>query len=384
MGNFRNDKSSSTISIRLMCAIVFVVFSFCWLYYFQADVLMMSQHVLSKGLTHYNPLVGAVLITLLLGVIQYVVYGVIHLTKRFHALTYLPSMLILGMLSSVNPIGVDGIEVGFSWYTPILVIVCWWILTRMGRLAQEVEYDKAFALFSQPMWINMLIMAFLMICVAWIGNSNAVLHYRMKVERCLIEGNIDGALKVGKKSLESDANLTMLRMYALARKGTMGESLFEYPVEANSSQMLPTDSLSTLMMYPVDSLYRFLGARPASRMTPMRYLELLERRDSVPNPAVADYQLCGYLIDRQLDKFASEIERYYTINDSLPRHYREALTLYTHLRAHPVVVYHQTVMDVDYNNLRELEKKYPQLSERKGKVEEQYRNTYWYYYEYRK
>ena len=212
----------------------------------------------------------------------------------------------------------------------------------------------------------MLIMAFLMICVAWIGNSNAVLHYRMKVERCLLEGNIDGALKVGKKSLESDADLTMLRMYALARKGTMGESLFEYPVEANSSQMLPTDSLSTLMMYPVDSLYRFLGARPASRMTPMRYLELLERRDSVPNPAVADYQLCGYL------------------NDSLPRHYREALTLYTHLRAHPVVVYHQTVMDVDYNNLRELEKKYPQLSERKGKVEEQYRNTYWYYYEYRK
>ena len=168
-----------------------------------------------------------------------------------------PSMLILGMLSSVNPIGADGIEVGFSWYTPILVIVCWWMLTRMGRLAQEVEYDKAFELFSQPMWINMLIMAFLMICVAWIGNSNAVLHYRMKVERCLLEGNIDGALKVGKKSLESDADLTMLRMYALARKGTMGESLFEYPVEANSSQMLPTDSLSTLMMYPVDSLYRF-------------------------------------------------------------------------------------------------------------------------------
>lgn len=258
------------------------------------------------------------------------------------------------------------------------------MLTRMGRLAQEVEYDKAFALFSQPMWINMLIMALLIICVAWIGNSNAVLHYRMKVERCLLEGNIDGALKVGKKSLESDADLTMLRMYALARKGTMGENLFEYPVKAKSSQMLPTDSLSTLMMYPVDSLYRFLGARPASRMLPMRYLQLLERRDSVPNPAVADYQLCGYLIDRQLDKFASEIERYYTINDSLPRHYREALTLYTHLRSHPVVVYHQTVMDVDYSNLRELEKKYPQLTERKGKVEEQYRNTYWYYYEYGK
>lgn len=382
MNNLRRDKNSSTFSIRLMCAIVFVVFTFCWLFFFQADVLMMSQHVLSSGLTHYNPFIGAVLITLVLWAIQFVVYSILRLEKRSHALTYLPSMLLLGMLSAVKPVGPDNIEIGFSWYLPLLILFIWWLFTMLGRLAQEVENDKVIALFSQPMWINMLIMSLMMMIVAWIGNSNAVLHYRLNTERCLLEGNVDKALKVGKKSLESDADLTMLRMYALARKGTLGESLFEYPVTCNSSQMLPTDSLSVLMMYPADSLYKFMGARPAARMTPMRYLQLLERRDSVLNPVVADYQLCGYLIDRQLDKFASEIGRYYTINDSLPRHYREALTLYTHLRAHPVVVYHQTVMDVDYNNLRELEKKYPLRSERKGKVEEQYHDTYWYYYEY--
>ena len=34
------------------------------------------------------------------------------------------------------------------------------------------------------------------------------------------------------------------------------------------------------------------------------------------------------------------------------------------------------------NNLQELEAEYPDLTERKGKVEEHYRGTYWYYYEY--
>ena len=382
MNRSRRDKNSSTLSIRLMCAIVFVVFSFCWLYFFQADMMMMTQHVLSHGMTRYHPLLGTVLITLVLWAIQFIVYALVPLTMRSHALTYLPSMLLLGMLSAVVPVGADSIEMGFSWYVPILILLVWWLLTRVGRLAQEVEYDKVISLFSQPMWINALIMSLLIILVAWMGNSNAVMHYRMKMEHALLDGDFNKALKVGKKSLESDADLTMLRMYALARKGTMGEHLFEYPVTANSSQMLPTDSLSVLMMYPADSLYQFLGARPAKRMEPMRYLQLLERRDSVLNPAVADYQLCGYLIDRQLDKFASAIGRYYTINDSLPRHYREALTLYTHLKTRPVVVYHQTVMDVDYNNLQELEKKYPLASERKGKVEEQYRGTYWYYYKY--
>jgi hypothetical protein len=39
-------------------------------------------------------------------------------------------------------------------------------------------------------------------------------------------------------------------------------------------------------------------------------------------------------------------------------------------------------MDEDWDNLQELEALYTDPSERKGRVEEQYRGTYWYYYEY--
>ena len=146
--------------------------------------------------------------------------------------------------------------------------------------------------------------------------------------------------------------------------------------------MLPTDSLSCMMLYPVDSMYKFIGARPATRMAPVRYLELVQRRDTLPNKTVNDYLLCGMLIDRDLDGFVTNLGKYYHINDSLPKHYREALTLYTHMRSRPVVVYHNNVMDEDYDNLVELEKQYPLKSERMGKVEEHYRGTYWYFYRY--
>lgn len=378
------NRNNSTFTVRVMCAIVFVLFSFCWLFFFQPDMMMMTQHVLSNGQTHYNRIAGAVIITLTLYLLQLGVFGIIRLKMQSHALTYVPSMLLLAMLSSATPSDVNSITYVSSWWIPVVIFLVWLVIVFIARLAQEVEDNTRVGLLSRPMWINMLVLSLMMICVAWIGNTNAVSHYRLKAERCLLDGDLNGALKSGRKSLESDVDLTMIRMYALARKGELGERLFEYPIIGTSEMMLPTDSLSTLMLYPVDSLYRFIGARPAGKMTPMRYLELVQKKDSLPNKVVNDYLLCGYLIDRQIDRFASEVGKYYTINDSLPKHYREALTLYTHLRAHPVIVYHQAVMDEDYNNLQTLEKQYPQLKERMIKVKEQYQGTYWYYYKYEK
>ena len=52
--NYNNPvRNNSTFTIRVMCAIVFVVFSFAWLD-FQADMLDLSQHVLSGGVTRYH------------------------------------------------------------------------------------------------------------------------------------------------------------------------------------------------------------------------------------------------------------------------------------------------------------------------------------------
>ncbi len=378
----RKNMNSSTVSIRLACATVFLLFSFCWLYFFQSDLLMMAQHVLSDGLTHYNPLVGAVIITIVLYLLQILVFGITRLNKRSHALTYLPSMLLLASISSFSLHGDSELAFSFSLWVPILIIFVWILIVLVARLAQEVENDDDYRLFSRPMWINMLIMSVMIMCVSWIGNTNAVLHYRMAAERSLLEGDTEYALKAGRKSLESDESLLMLRMYALTRQGKLGDCLFNYPVTGTSAHILPTDSSSLFLMYPVDSLYKYIGARPAKPMTPMRYLQLVQHKSSEPDKVVGDYILCGYLIDRQIDLFAKNVGKYYQLNDSLPKHYGEALTLYSHLRGKNIIDYKNAVMDEDFKNLLELEKQYPLMSERKGKVEEQYHDTYWYYYRY--
>ena len=376
-------KNGSTVTIRVMCAIVFVLFSFCWLFFFQSDQLAMTQHVLSGGLTHYNALWGTLIIIAVLMLLQLIIYRIIRLNKRSHALTYVPSMMLLALVSEISRQIESGEGVsGWIWVLPVIALLVWAGVAAVAKLVQEIESDRDFSLFSRPMWINALLMALQIICVAWIGNTNAVYHYRMQTETLLADGKYQKALEVGRRSLESDANLLMLRMYALARENALGERLFEYPISANVEQILPTSGRTRMYYCPEDSLWRFLGGRPAEAMTPMHFLDLLERRDSIVPRQVIDYKLCGLLIDRQIDRFAREIGKYYKLDERLPKHYREALVLYTHSRSNPVVTYHHAVADEDWRNLLELERHYPNPTERKGRVEDQYHGTYWYYYRY--
>ena len=381
-------KNNSTVGVRLMCAVVFVVFSFCFLYSFQADVMMMAQHVLSGGVTHYSRFWGALVITIVLQLLQLLVFSFFRLWKSFHALTYLPSMLVLAFLTSMNSDMDLHFSMGAWWWAFPLVIIVWLGIVFLARNIEDVEPGAESAgLFSRMMWINLLTMAFLIMGTVGVSNTDAVFHYRMRMETRMADGDFEGALEQGCKSLESDANLQMLRMYALSRTGELGERLFTYPVVAKSEAILPVSGGSRFALYPVDSLYRFLGARPVGEMTTSRYLELMQRRDSVVNRRVADYQLCGLLIDKKIDAFAKALINCYAgqdtlVIDALPKHYREAMILYTRSRSKPILVYHNAVMDEDWRNLQELEAQYPDFSERKGKVEEQYRGTYWYYYEY--
>lgn len=386
---YRFSKSNnSTLPLRVMCAIVFWIFSALWLFCFQADLLAVAQHVLSGGLTNYHRLLSPVIIIVLLQLLQMLVYSLTRLRKRGHALTYFPSMLVLAALTDVSPDIDIHASWGYWWWLFPLLIVVWLVLVFLMRTLQDVEPKvEPVGVFSRAMWVNVSLMVLMILMVACLSNTNAVFHYRMKAEACLLENDWEGALKVGRKSLESDANLQMVRMYALARKGELGERLFLYPIVAGSSAMLPTGGEARSILYPVDSIYRYFGGRPAEKMLPMRYLKLLERRDTVVSRPLADYELCGLLIDKRLDEFVNMLCQYYQVSDAqnadrLPKHYREALTLYNHLRSKPRFVYQNAVMEEDFNNFKDLEAKYPLDTERKGKVEEQYAGTYWYYYYY--
>jgi hypothetical protein len=191
----------------------------------------------------------------------------------------------------------------------------------------------------RQLWQTLFIVVILMFIIGVATDSTDVSNYQHRMERYMAEGNYEKALEVGEEADATDAKLTQLRIEALRKTNQLGDRLFTYPVVGSSKEM--------------------------------RNLK-------------GDDELCAYLMDRQLDQFAETLSQYYEINDKLPRHYQEALTLYNHKRANPRIVFHNTVMETDYKDLQELEKKYINKRERKLNVMCHYRGTYWYYFDYQK
>ena len=377
-------KKNGTITTKVVCAVCFITFSFVWLYWFQADVLAVAQHVLSGGKTHYDRLLGAIIITVALFLVHLGVFAVTRLSRRTHALTYLPSMLMLAILSDNDIVANGTLSFGLRFWLVPLILALWVGAVWLAKQVLPFESDDKVpnGLFSRRVWQNLLQMAVMMLFVAVAGNSKAVFHFRAHAEIALMRGDVDEVLRVGHQSLESDEALTMLRVHALARKGKLGERLFEYPIVGNSETLLPTCPCSSLLILPADTIWKSLGARPAFRMPAHRYYYCLEH-DSLATPLVKDYVLCSHLIDRDLDAFVAVLPKYYEIDASLPRYYREALVLYQHTHAQPALIYHDPAIEEVWNDMRELEDAYSDPDERRLRVFEKYRDSYWFYYFYK-
>jgi hypothetical protein len=385
MRNRYNHIEQGSITYKVMCAVIFLLFSFLWLYEFQADILAIAQHVLSHGVTQYNRSVGAILITIVLYILQRFIANVTKMSCRFYALTYFPSMLILAVVSDINP----DIDQHFSfgawvWVFPFLLMVwgvfVWFVRQTMSLGLDDGQYGSVSSV--RKLWLNMLQMIIMMLGVTLVGNTNSVFHYSAHVEVALMNGDVDEALMVGNRALETNERLTLLRAFALSKKGKLADSFFNYPVKGTSETLLPMQVKPQLL--PEDSIWKFQGARSSKTVSSEFYYERMER-DTLGTSAMIDYRLCGYLINRDLNSFVRVLPKYYEVSDTLPlpRHYKEALVLYQHLTAHPAIVYHDPVLAEDWNNFQQLKLKYSKESERKYRIFDNYQKSYWYYYFYR-
>ena len=187
-------------------------------------------------------------------------------------------------------------------------------------------------------WQYTLIVAMLVLVIGIAIDKRDVRHYADRMERLMADGDYEGALHVGERSDKTDRRLMLLRIDALGHLHQLGDRLFTYPLTGHSGSLAQRGG---------------------------------------------DYALCACLIDKQLDRFVHLLPKYYPSTDNLPRHYREALVLYNHLRANPALVYHDDVMDTDYRDLKQLERQYSDRRARQMAVFQQYEKTYWYYFGYK-
>ena len=190
-------------------------------------------------------------------------------------------------------------------------------------------------------WKRLLCLTVILFIVGIIFVPDELDYYCGKAKRAIEKGDYSTALEVGKKSYHTNDELTTLRAYALYKQGKLADCLFEYPLSGRSA---------SLKMLPADD---------------------------------KDRVLCADLMDKNLDLFARHLMRYYSVeSEHLPKHYREALILLSHLRSNPIIVYRSNVLEADYVDYQRMEKTAPQPEARKNVLRNVYGSTYWYYYDY--
>lgn len=389
----KQKNKNANVAVTWSCRLLFSAFTFIYLYSFQGEVLSVAQHVFSGGQTSYSLFAGAVIITAILTALQWIVSRLSAMPLVCHAVTYLPSFLILSILTSVNNETYRHFSLGaWTWIAPLLIAAYVTAALLLHRHLTARHGGTASADIAPFLWPNYLILLLMILVSGSIPSTTDVYYYEIKTERLISEGRYEEALLVGRKHLNTNRRLTQLRMYALARTGQLPDKLFAYPQPYGSEGLLILSDTSSVHRVTSADIRHWLGdTLSAPHMSAAAYFNRQHHADTVRTSALADYYLCALLLDKNLDQFALSIADRYTPTDTLPAVYSQAVVLSEHLFGNADTtgnVQNQLRADSltlaryrDYCNMRDAITSEPQRS---NLTRRKFGDTYWWYYDFGK
>lgn len=404
-GNSRDG----SVTLKVICAILFVTFVISYVYWYQCDVLAMMQYAWSGGLKHYDRNVGAIVLTTTSVAVAAITMVFSRMPSRYYTLNFYPSLLLLGALTAVS---LENGAVCVAWGSFILLIL---LFIGSCFLIRVVSDFKAYSqplrstgAFSHLWWKNFFFLFIAMLVVNYFSNTERTLHTRLAVERMCMNGQYEDALEKGFAKYDNDSSLTMLRAVALANiqsadsVSLLGERLFQYEITGSSRSLFPQqDKSSCFLIGNAYNLWQTIGFVPYNQNeSPTTILErqiarekvrqvmyndtLLDKesRDSISKPlckpVARDYLLCAYLLDRNLSGFVKLLKSTYALNDKLPQHYREACVLYGKLTGSVVLA--DAALEADYADFLAIMRANRDQTLRYAALRDAYFGTYWYYY----
>ena len=185
-----NTNLSYKRAVRILtgaCGLLFSAFSFIYLYLFQGDVLGALHYSLSQGKTHYSPLAGAIIITLVLLIFRWGINGLLGLKGSVRSLSYFPSCLLLGVLTDVNRSLYHGGNFAdkWLWLLPLLLIMYVGVVFVLRRIFRHwLDHESSIIGLINS---NLAILLILCLMTACIGNSDINFHHELAIENAIRE-----------------------------------------------------------------------------------------------------------------------------------------------------------------------------------------------------
>ncbi len=368
-------------TIPFVCGSLFAAFSFLYLYLLQSDLLAFLQFRLSGGQTHYNPLVGALLITFVLTLVGIGLQCLFSLPIRALVLAWLPPCFLLLILTGWDVAsGTNDIiclpSLGRLILLAVLVVL-YLLALYLSHVFRDATSERA--MFSAHLTPNLLTLVLAFAVVGIMGNTSSPLQYELEMERLLDAERCADALEVGEHALVTSPRLSAMRCYALSREGKLGEQLFAYSLNRGSAQILPSADEPVREYDIVPRICQHIGVEPCiahSNIVP--YLENAYERDTLASPVLREYLLAALLLERRLPRVAELLSG--DSSATFPTHYREALMLYAAQDTTFRLPFSDKPMQKALRDFKKEMRRKDTPTKPEDRLRKHYARTYWYYY----
>ena len=233
------EKKSCDKCIRWICGILFAAFAFCWLYFFQRELLWAENRFLfseDNGLRiwmfnhHFLVSLSLTAIALLFAIPGRLLF---RFKKGLYACNYLLSAAFLGIITGYDGESVFGQSLTV-WIVSGSFMFVLFLICKIVASVPKSEYNDR----PRTLAGNLLIMSLLFAITAYLGNTDENLHRRLRMEQLYNRGEYARLLDYGRSEEESDPGIDLLRAKALLQLSPepnpagsrIGEFLFCYNI----------------------------------------------------------------------------------------------------------------------------------------------------------
>ncbi|MBR5456039.1 MAG: hypothetical protein IKU76_03695 [Bacteroidaceae bacterium] len=368
--------------VAYYCATLFALFSFSFMAFYQAPLLEMLYDHVATGKLEFNAFVVSAVVTAFLTLLAIWLNRFARFQREWTAMAYLPSSLILAFITDIDRSVYTGEWSAWGWIATFMTGMFLYLFFSfvLNRMLFEKIKDLAMST-NRIIWRNLILLVILFSAVGMLSSSDGNIKRESFVASYLKKGDLAKALNVGYEALEASKELTALRAFVMSKEGSLGERLFEYPQYYGAGGLLPAKAQNSPLV--PDSVFAMLGDVPRDKERPVDYFERVAAYDSAATVA-KDYYLSALLLEKRLPDFKECLYQFCdTVDvDRLPKHYREALFLYSTLEPEYSVEFLSDSMSVAFDSLRSIEARYDDIITRNNYVRRDFGRTYWWYFLY--